>query len=284
MDPILLGGGALLALYALSNTSQSQTDPGNGGGTVTKMPIPSTFIFPKTGARALGLTNGTLEDSINNPAFDLNNVNSFANYNYVMNVLDTLGYDVDNISTEAINACVYRVSVYNWYYLLKAIVNDDETLCMLDAAAYLVIDEWIKTFGYVKISGVNKSGLCPPVCDQRNRFAKYDPMTHQDTYIMGVGIIDDVVEVGKWILNNLDKITQAIDWLKGLGWFGADRNIADGMEEWAISEGVGVPEAASMADYINNNRNYWDAAIVLHTYLVFHPSVLSNFTPVYLYD
>lgn len=290
MDPLFLIGGAL-ALLAISKSTQTE-----GGLSDDEQLLLATP--PRNMVNSVMPTMVHVAESGNSlPSVDLVGVTSYANYRYVINALNALGYNTAVIDNAAINACVYRVSVYIWYYAFKAIANDDETLMLTDSGAYAVIDEWIKTFGYNNIGSTGRSL-------ERNRFAKYSPSLGQDFYLNGTkdgggaagGAATGEVSDYQWVVDLANIIIDAIGFLRENNWFGLFGDDADVVRLWLEEIGIttlddlktgatsqGEGDSYTITEPIHATHDYWTAAVWMHKYIVAHPDLLPDMWPIYKY-
>lgn len=267
MEPILLIGGALLLLTASKSQAGTVTDgndPNNPAGFV-----PGQFVN-NMNKSLLGATIQSHEE----PIVPLEGIQSYANYAFVENALNALGYNVDEITDDAINACVYRVSVYFWYYQFQAIGKANPELAMVETGAFAVIDEWIQFQGYAKIAGIpwNRS-------TERNKLVSYNNKLKQGMYLAG---LEDAAEIVQFAAENQEMISQFTDFLESIGIDPLGSQPGDLVLEWLTENNVDGSTAANIKGLINSGSKYWDAAVTFHIYLVNNPSVLPIYTPVYI--
>lgn len=266
MQPLFLVGGALLLLTASKSASAALSDPNNPAAFK-----PGAFL----GTQSKPLVGAALE-GMSNPAVDMSQATSFANYAFVENALEAMGYNIDEISDAAINACVYRVSVYFWYYQFQAIGKIDPSKVLTETGAYAVIDEWIKVQGYSAIAGIpwNKS-------TERNKLVSYNPNLKQGMYLAGVDL-GDAAEIVSFVSENQDMIEGLTSFLESIGFDAVGATDGAIVLQWLVENGVSDPIGINIQTLIDDGSKYWDAAVVFHIYLVGNPSVMSTYTPVYL--
>ncbi len=273
MDPLLLIGGGAAALLLLSNAKQTTSfDDSLLAAPKSKKDFATNNPSWSTAA----------SNAIENPTYDISDVQSYADWVWVKNALVSMGYDADAIAADpngitAINSAVYNLSVNQWLNMLKVMVGKDPAAQLLgDSGAMGIIENRMIAYGIKKIA----------IGSGRNYLTNYNPALRQDSYIAGEGTITDFEIFGVSIQTIIDTVTFCVQFLNDIGfdWFQPDHDIANGVRDYLINEGMGSAAADEVAQYINYDRRYYDAGKAVHEYLRdgYGNNFLPGFKPQYL--
>lgn len=260
MDPFVVIGGGALALYLLSQNATASSASGF---------IPGLDVTgkPKTVVgNQLASYVGPVDTSYD--TYDYEGIQCFADWRYVENALETLGYDVASVPVDNINSLVYSLSVYSWYYQLMAVGKKDDGYVFTDTGAFGVIDEKMIGWGFTKI-GVGSWRYD----NQRYRL-------NQSTYILGINAIDPatLAMIGQALVDAYNWLVENNFWDDIVAIFDKPNDI---VRKYFIELGMSEPDAISISDPIYPGHGYWDSALMFTDYLIANPLFYETFTPKY---